>query len=146
MRCVITRVLPDPAPARMSSGPSLCCTASHCGGLSCACQAASITESSVPCALHTQVLPLPQQGLERGQFGMGIDTQNLLSIGHGDMRHTVVLGHRDRDHIREVLLALGVMPANAPQGGEEKGRPQTVDAAIDLMHRLFRVRGVTLFD
>src|SRR5262249_8900433 len=81
--------------------------------------------SSVPCALHTQVLvlPLPQQGLERGQFGVGVDTQNLLGIGHGDMCHTVVLGHRDRDDIREVLLALSVMPTNASQGWEEKGPP-----------------------
>src|SRR3954451_3670945 len=32
MRCVSTRVLPEPAPARMSSGPSPCRTASRCGG------------------------------------------------------------------------------------------------------------------
>ena len=34
MRCVSTRVLPEPAPARTSSGPSPCTTASRCGGLS----------------------------------------------------------------------------------------------------------------
>ena len=33
IRCVITRVLPDPAPARMSIGPSPCMTASRWGGL-----------------------------------------------------------------------------------------------------------------
>ena len=35
MRCVMTRVLPLPAPARISSGPSVCVTASRC----CAIQA-----------------------------------------------------------------------------------------------------------
>src|SRR3954451_2459858 len=34
IRCVRTRVLPDPAPARTSSGPSTCVTASRCGSLS----------------------------------------------------------------------------------------------------------------
>ena len=34
MRYVMTRVLPDPAPARMSSGPSRCSTASRCSGFS----------------------------------------------------------------------------------------------------------------
>ena len=29
--CVSTRVLPEPAPARISSGPSPCTTASRCG-------------------------------------------------------------------------------------------------------------------
>src|ERR1700687_1098953 len=33
MRCVSTRVLPEPAPARMSSGPFLWVTASRCWGL-----------------------------------------------------------------------------------------------------------------
>ena len=33
MRCVSTRVLPEPAPARMSSGPSPCVTASRWGSL-----------------------------------------------------------------------------------------------------------------
>src|SRR3954453_7473837 len=32
MRWVSTRVLPEPAPARISSGPSPCSTASRCGG------------------------------------------------------------------------------------------------------------------
>src|SRR5437763_3552788 len=35
MRCAMTRVLPDPAPARINSGPSLDVTASRCCGLSC---------------------------------------------------------------------------------------------------------------
>src|SRR5256885_4015459 len=34
MRCVMTRVLPLPAPARMSNGPSVEATASRCWGLS----------------------------------------------------------------------------------------------------------------
>src|SRR5579872_5357316 len=34
MRNVMTRVFPDPAPARISSGPSVCSTASRCSGLS----------------------------------------------------------------------------------------------------------------
>ena len=33
MRCVMTRVLPEPAPARTSSGPSWCSTARACAGL-----------------------------------------------------------------------------------------------------------------
>ena len=33
IRCAMTRVLPDPAPARMSSGPSIWRTASRCSGL-----------------------------------------------------------------------------------------------------------------
>src|SRR2546423_1612741 len=32
MRYVMTRVFPDPAPARISSGPSRCSTASRCSG------------------------------------------------------------------------------------------------------------------
>src|SRR5262245_44248004 len=32
MRCVITRVLPEPAPARINNGPSTCATASRCAG------------------------------------------------------------------------------------------------------------------
>src|SRR5688572_2672424 len=34
MRKVMTRVLPEPAPARMSNGPVVCSTASRCSGLS----------------------------------------------------------------------------------------------------------------
>src|ERR1700686_406027 len=34
MRCAITRVLPEPAPAKISSGPSLDPTASRCCSLS----------------------------------------------------------------------------------------------------------------
>ena len=34
MRYVMTRVLPEPAPARISSGPSRCSTASRCSGFS----------------------------------------------------------------------------------------------------------------
>src|SRR5712692_10435385 len=41
MRVVITRVLPVPAPARTSSGPSTVETASRCDGLSVASRAAS---------------------------------------------------------------------------------------------------------
>ena len=41
MRVVITRVLPVPAPARTSSGPSVVVTASRCAGLSAASSAAS---------------------------------------------------------------------------------------------------------
>ena len=41
MRVVITRVLPVPAPARTSSGPSVVETASRCDGLSDASSAAS---------------------------------------------------------------------------------------------------------
>src|ERR1700681_3025359 len=33
MRLVMTRVFPEPAPARMSSGPLMCRTASRCSGL-----------------------------------------------------------------------------------------------------------------
>src|SRR3712207_7312775 len=33
IRWVRTRVLPEPAPARMSSGPSPCVTAARCGGV-----------------------------------------------------------------------------------------------------------------
>ena len=32
IRQVSTLVLPEPAPARISSGPSVCCTASRCCG------------------------------------------------------------------------------------------------------------------
>ena len=32
IRWVSTRVLPEPAPATISSGPSVCSTASRCGG------------------------------------------------------------------------------------------------------------------
>ena len=32
MRCAMTRVLPEPAPARMSTAPSVCSTASRCSG------------------------------------------------------------------------------------------------------------------
>src|ERR1051325_3533089 len=35
MRCAMTRVLPEPAPAKISSGPSPASTASRCCGLSC---------------------------------------------------------------------------------------------------------------
>jgi len=35
MRYVMTRVLPLPAPARISTGPSVVSTASRCWGLSC---------------------------------------------------------------------------------------------------------------
>src|SRR5947209_10139047 len=35
MRCAITRVLPEPAPAKINSGPSPIVTASRCCGLSC---------------------------------------------------------------------------------------------------------------
>src|ERR1043165_5656277 len=35
MRCAMTRVLPEPAPARMRSGPSVARTASRCCSLSC---------------------------------------------------------------------------------------------------------------
>ncbi len=34
MRTVMTRVLPEPAPARISSGPSVASTASRCRSLS----------------------------------------------------------------------------------------------------------------
>ena len=34
MRWAMTRVLPDPAPARISTAPSACSTASRCSGLS----------------------------------------------------------------------------------------------------------------
>src|SRR5437899_2043813 len=34
MRLVMTRVFPEPAPARISSGPLICRTASRCSGLS----------------------------------------------------------------------------------------------------------------
>src|SRR5690349_4235453 len=33
MRLVITRVFPEPAPARINSGPSTCTTAARCSGL-----------------------------------------------------------------------------------------------------------------
>src|SRR5271154_2439423 len=34
MRCTMTRVLPEPAPASTRSGPSVCVTACRCSGLS----------------------------------------------------------------------------------------------------------------
>jgi hypothetical protein len=55
IRCVSTRVLPDPAPARISSGPVLAVTASRWGGLSPASSAS--TRSEVSCEATRVTLP-----------------------------------------------------------------------------------------
>src|SRR3954468_24129681 len=48
MRCVSTRVLPDPAPARMSRGPSPCVTASRWGSFRPSSRASILAVSGMP--------------------------------------------------------------------------------------------------
>jgi hypothetical protein len=64
---------------------------------------------------------LPQQSFEMRQFGVGVDTQDLLGIGHSDMRHTMLLSHCESHDIGEILFPLGVMASDTPQGRKEKG-------------------------
>ena len=63
MRCVSTRVLPLPAPASTSSGPSVVSTARRCSGSSPARSDAAISETLVTC---THSHPGSRQGNERG--------------------------------------------------------------------------------
>src|SRR2546423_10827027 len=52
MRWVSTRVLPDPAPATMSSGPPVCVTAARCSGFRSSSSAAAASGTS----LETEVM------------------------------------------------------------------------------------------
>ncbi len=56
IRCVSTRVLPVPAPARMSSGPSPCVTASRWGGLRPASRSAIRSDEAVS-GIHLEHRP-----------------------------------------------------------------------------------------
>jgi hypothetical protein len=76
---------------------------------------------------------------------MGVDTQDFLGIGHSDMRYTVLISHCESHDISEILFPLGIMASDTPQGREKKGGLQTVHSTIDLAHRLFGFRGITLF-
>src|SRR5215211_3989401 len=51
MRWVRTRVLPEPAPARISTGPSPCVTASRCGSFKPSSSAAPFGGASLPDAV-----------------------------------------------------------------------------------------------
>jgi hypothetical protein len=67
------------------------------------------------------LLALPQQSFEMRQFGVGVDAQDLLGLGHSDMGHTLLLSHCESHDIGEILFSLGVLASNTPQGREEKG-------------------------
>src|ERR687892_2134005 len=75
MRCVSTRVLPEPAPARISSGPSPCSTASRWGSF-------SPSSSWSVATAATEVEDRPVRGGDRGerQRGQGV-LGALLAFG-----------------------------------------------------------------
>jgi hypothetical protein len=60
------------------------------------------------------LLSLPQQRFEMSQFGMGVDAQDLLGIGHSDMGHTALLSHCESHDIGEILFPLGIMASDTP--------------------------------
>src|SRR6185503_7688842 len=90
IRCVITRVLPLPAPARISTGPFTAATASRCCGLRPASEAA---------ASSTELLD---------RDGLG-EVAGLVDVAAGAQRH-VVGDQLEREHGEErrpQLRALG---------------------------------------
>jgi hypothetical protein len=64
---------------------------------------------------------LPQQSFEIRQFGVGVDAQDLLGIGHSDMGHTLLLSHCESHDIGKILFPLGVIASNTLQSRKEKG-------------------------
>jgi hypothetical protein len=66
------------------------------------------------------LLSLPQQRFEMRQFGVGVDAQDLLGIGHSDMGHRMLLSHCESHDIGEILFTLGVMASDTSQGRKEK--------------------------
>src|SRR5687768_15107840 len=89
-RLVMTRVLPEPAPARISSGPSTCRTASCCSGL----------RDSRNCIVL-------------GARGSGLGTI-YLSLPSSSEPRALSPGLFDRDALREVARLVDV--AAAPHG------------------------------
>ena len=64
---------------------------------------------------------MPQQSFEMRQFGVGVDAQDLLGLGHSDMGDTMLLSHCESHDIGEILFPLRIMASDTPQGREEKG-------------------------
>src|SRR4051794_23889569 len=76
MRCVSTRVLPEPAPARISSGPAPCVTASRCSGFrpsrrasAAACGIVRLTIEPRPVgARYSAAMPLTDEIRDRARW------------------------------------------------------------------------------
>src|SRR3954468_4678640 len=101
MRCVSTRVLPDPAPASTSSGPPGCSTASRWGGLS-PSRRLSRRSAAAASGIAAMVVAGPTY-----PCGVGLSD---------DVRRHCAQVATDARHVRIDLAALGaVQPAEPPQ-------------------------------
>src|SRR3954466_3405002 len=78
MRTVITRVLPEPAPASMSSGPSVASTASRCRSLSVESKSVISPKSQVPsCKFKVNGVP---SNLQLGTWDFELFYQFLYGL------------------------------------------------------------------
>ncbi len=95
-----------------------------------------------PVAHPTEIDALPHRGVGCCQLVMGVDPQGLAVVGDAEPRHRSQQG----DHIGEVLLLLGVVPAQPGQGVGQAGTVEHVGGHRHLGDRPGGGVGVLLLD
>ena len=75
---------------------------------------------------------LGQQGLHLGQLLRGVDPQHLLRGAAVAHSHPSALGEHQGGDIGEVVLPLGVVPAQLPQAGAQLLGPEEVYPGVQL--------------
>jgi outer membrane protein OmpA-like peptidoglycan-associated protein len=86
-----------------------------------------------------------QEGLRAGELGAGVDATHLVDLfdAHGE---SAPLGSGERDHIREVELALRVGRREAADRLPQERRRAIIDADVDLADGALGKRGVGVLD
>ena len=80
------------------------------------------------------------------QFAPAVDAANLAGVRHGPGGHRPALPPIDGDQVGQVILALRVLGADAPQRVEKPFQVEGIDPGIDFLDLPLRRRGVTLLD
>ena len=116
MRCVSTRVLPEPAPARISSGPSPCVTASRWGSLR---PPSRLVDRAASARRHASIRPL------RG-YGAGGRPRPSLAAAMRPLRRgprDAARGSRPRRHAA-VTHRRSTRSARVEPGAAARARPE----------------------
>ena len=85
-----------------------------------------------------------------GEVDAVVDAEREVGIGERERLHELVVRAQQREHVRQVELALGVVAAEPRERGEQRAAVEQVEARVDLADRellLGRVaRGLGLDD
>ena len=99
-----------------------------------------------PSSSQLRLMRPTQLPLGQRELPAVVDALDLLGVLQGERVHAVARVVEDRDHVGEVVLALGVVGGEPAQRGPEQVAAEAVDGGVDLLDGPLLGGGVGLLD